>query len=82
MWLVVPYLINGVNLWAVENNKNFIMKYCSNKDDAQKAVDLANGDMCEWCETKNMHTNCAMCGAPVCCKTCCEIEYKKRIGKL
>ena len=81
MWLVVPYLINGINLWAVENNNQYIMKYCSEREDAQKTVDLANGDMCEWCETKNMHTNCVMCGAPVCCKTCCEAEYHKRMNE-
>lgn len=81
MYSVIPYNINGVSLFAVENNNNYILRYCSSKEEAQRHVDLANGDMCQWCETKNMHYNCAMCGAPFCCKTCCEIEYKQRLNK-
>lgn len=41
-WRVVPYMIFGVKLYAVENN-GYIFKYCNTRKDAQDCCDTKNG---------------------------------------
>jgi hypothetical protein len=38
-WQVVPYIIAGVKLFAVEDFGGYIMKYCNTAEDAQKFID-------------------------------------------
>lgn len=45
----------------------------------QIALRAESIEECEYCGDANIHNDCAMCGAPVCCRTCCESEYKERM---
>jgi len=41
-WHVIPYIIFGVKLFAVEDSNGYIEKYCDTKERANELKDLLN----------------------------------------
>jgi len=66
-------------------NKKLLARQCDLAREAETEIEALKSNRCDECGTKlsSYPSGCPLCGAPVCCQSCCKIDhYSKELDAL